>query len=351
MNRLKSRRNLGRFTPRVEALEDRSLLNATVIGQPFGTIATTGAVNQVVITDDGQFIRVFSDNGFVASFTEGTALTVKTIKTGSANSVFYDLLGFSSSGPNRTLFSSLDVNFGSGNGTLVVTVTSSLPNGLFAPGPVSNLIDNSNVQISTTTTAPPAGKIAGNTREFLSVGSIGTNAILSLFDNGGAGNDFYQAQLFGVQKSGSTVALTFFGNAGNDTALVFDGQDIQGTTNIGLHGGPGNDTGQVLYSGQLTGSLSVTDDGGPGVDKLFLRYELASGSNGTLSSQQNGGPDNETGAAALVHIIHKQSGDNPNIFAALTNGGPGTNTAFVTRALTSTSVFVIVVNAAVVPVF
>jgi hypothetical protein len=330
MNPLQSRQR-GRFIPEVEVLEDRSLLNASLIG---GQIVTTGEFNVVVITDDGQLVRVFSQNGFVGSFFEGTPLTVRARRPGSRNVIDYDLQGFSPSGPNLNVSGTLNVRFGVGSGTLNVTVTSALPTGLFGAGPVSDLTDASNVQITTTSTAGGSG---GGTQESLNVASIGANALLSMKDFGGGGNNSFQAGLFGVQKANSTVVLSFFGNAGNDTAIVRDTQDIQAgaTTAIDLHGGPGRDAESVFYAGQLQGRFQGVEDEGPGVDTLFLQSNLFAGSNGALVSFQNGGPGNDQ----MFNIVHKASGDSPTVFADI-DGGPGNNQASITTGNLPTNVFV-----------
>jgi hypothetical protein len=349
MKRLQSRRRV-RFTPTVEALEDRSLLSAT-LNIFTGQVVTTGAVNHVLITDDGQFVRVFSDNGFVGFLDEGTPVTVTTNSPGSNNTIFYDLDGQgdpTTPGPGPVLKSSLNVNFGFGPGALFVAVVSGLPNGLFAPaGAVSGLVSNSSVQVITTTTPPPARRlgpglpfqfvlgIAGNTQESLNVGNIGLGASLVMKDFGGAGNDSFTANLSGVQLPGSGVVLTFFGNGGNDSAHVIDSQLIAGQdlpsgrtaagTFIDMHGGPGNDGIGVVYTGQLLGTLQVSEDGGPGNDSLDLTYAIASGSNGSLFSAQQGGPDNDF----LLHIIRVAPGNAFPFIQASTDGGPGLDKAAI----------------------
>jgi hypothetical protein len=328
MKRLQSRQRV-RFTPTVEALEDRSLLNASITG--VGQVVTTGAVNSLVITDDGQFVRVISDNGFVGSFAEGTPVTVTTNTPGSSNTIFYDLQGVSPSGQGPILHSSLNVNFGFGPGALIVEVVSALPN-----VSLSGLVNNSSVQIGTATTPPPPTRrgggvrvFAGNTQETLNVGSIGQNASLVMKDFGGGGNDTFTANLSGAQVAGSAVVLSFFGNGGNDSAHVIDSQVIAGPslesglpaagTLIDLHGGRGNADFGVVYTGQLLGTLGVSEGGGPGSNNLDLLYGIAAGSNGSLFSAQQGGPDNDI----LRHIISVTPGNAVPFILASTDGGPG----------------------------
>jgi hypothetical protein len=334
MKRLQSRQRV-RFTPTVEVLEDRSLLNAS-LNTATGQVVLSGASNNVLITDDGQRVRVFTTDNFVGSVVEGIPITVTTKTPGSFSTIFYDLQGVPASGPGPVLKSSLNVNFGFGAGALFVAVVSSLPNGLFHPqGPVSGLVINSSVQVVTTTTPPPSPQRGGNTQVELDVGGIGVGASLVMKDFGGAGNDSFTANLSGIQAPGSGVFLTFFGNGGNDTAHVNDSQDIAGLdlpsgqtdagTFIDLHGGRGNDAIGVLYTGQLLGTLHVSADGGPGNDNLDLTYGIASGSNGSLFSAQQGGPDNDI----LLHIIRVAPGGAFPFTQASTDGGPGFDRAFI----------------------
>jgi hypothetical protein len=336
MKRLQSRQRV-RFTPTVEALEDRSLLNASATAPVPGTgqVVTTGAVNTVEITDDGQLVRVFSDNGLVGVFSEGTAVTVTTNNPGSRNNIFYVLQGVPASGQGPILHSNLFVNFGFGPGSLFVSVVSFVPSG--PGGPVSGLDNFSSVQITTITTPPPPrhfgfGFFAGTTQESLNVGSIGLGASLNMMDFGGAGNNSFTANLSGLQEAGSKVSLSFFGGGGHGRASVIDTQDIAGSslesgqpaagTFIGLDGGSGNDVDGVLYTGLLLGGLAVIENGGggPGNDNIGLTYGIAAGSPGSLFSAQKGGPGNDI----LLHSIRVAPGNAfPDILQASTDGGPG----------------------------
>jgi hypothetical protein len=313
MNRLPSRRHLGRFTPKVEALEDRSLLNATVAGT---SIITTAAVNQVLITDDGTTIRVFTDNSPaapLATFTEGTPITVTTNKTGSTNSVTFELLGTQTS----IVDANLAVNFGKGNGSLAVGTVSSLPTSLGGnSGGQSFLPGLSNVNI----TATSGG---GNTTVGLFVGDIGASAKLQLNDTGaGKGSNTFVVQLVGHQNIGSSVGLAFKGGDGANSASVYDTEDmVQGSTmNLDLGGKKGTDFFRVLYSGVLLGNLMVTANGGPGNDTISMAFELKSGSNsGSLTAAANGGKGDDN----LTEIVHKLGGDTTTVTATADGGVDG----------------------------
>jgi hypothetical protein len=320
MNRLPSRRPLGRFTPKVETLEDRSLLAVTIVGT---SIITTAAVNKILITDDGTTIRVFTDNSPtapLATFAEGTPLTVKTNKKGSTNSVTFDLLG----GNNpRSLNSTLAVNFGKGNGSLTAAVLLTLPTSLDGSGAgrVIALPDLSNVNI----TATSGG---GNTSVSLFLTSIGTASNVQFSDTGtGKGSNTFLADLefasekgLTGQKAGSTVGLTFHGGDGPNTATVTDTERMEegSTTNIDLSG-KGTDLFRVSYRGSLAGNLTVNANGGSGNDTITMQFDLLNLSTGSLTASENGGKGNDN----LTEVVHKLSTDNPTVTATADGGQDG----------------------------
>jgi hypothetical protein len=193
MGLLQSRQQRSRFSPRVEDLEGRSLLNATLIGN---VIKTTGAVNHVLITDNGITLSVFSDHGLLGSRAEGTPLTVIAGRKGSTNDVEYALLG--STNPNAanatTIISSLTVNFGTGKGELLAEVVAALPRVFGAPIAVSNLGAGSNVHVT-------ANSSRGNTKDTVFCNSLATGANIFLSDVDHGGNDSFSAFL-GVPLEG-----------------------------------------------------------------------------------------------------------------------------------------------------
>jgi hypothetical protein len=187
MSLLRVRPHPRRFTPRIEALEERSLLDATFVGD---VIKTTGAVNHVLITDNGTTISVFSDHGFLGSRAEGTALTVKAGKASSTNDVEYALLG--STDPNAanatTIIGNLTVNFGTGKGQLRTEVVATLPQVIDAPIAVSNLGAGSNVHVT-------ANSSRGNTEATVFCNSLATGAAVNVSDVDHGGNDSFSAFL------------------------------------------------------------------------------------------------------------------------------------------------------------
>jgi hypothetical protein len=193
MSLLRVRPDPRRVTPRVEALEERSLLDATFIGN---VIKTTGAVNHVLITDDGTTIKVFSDHGFLGSRPERTPLTVTAGKAGSTNDVEYALQG--STDPNAanatTIIGTLTVNFGTGKGQLRTEVVATLPQVIDAPLAVSNLGAGSNVHVT-------ANSSRGNTEATVFCNSLATGAGVNVSDVDHGGDDSFSAFL-GVPLAG-----------------------------------------------------------------------------------------------------------------------------------------------------
>jgi hypothetical protein len=321
-----------RFAPRVEVLEDRSLLDAKITGP--GQITTTAGVNHVAIIDDGQKITVFS-NGLVGSFDEGTPLTIRTNKKGSVNLITYVLPGSDDpNGPNAiTINASLTVNFGTGNGELDTSVVDPKTGTVTPTG--SNLGHGSQVQIT-------ANSTRGNIVDTFACGSIGNGATFSDVDNGGKGNDSFGGSLFGEEFSAATATLKLTGGDGNNSASIDDGQDIDSgaSTTIDLRcKGDSDDVNNLSahYEATVQGSLNVTVDAGPGNgNTIDLRCFLAAGSNGVLTSAAQTGP----GAAKVTDTVHKKL-SSATVNETATGIGKGSKTLTFTNGSTPQSVAVI----------
>jgi hypothetical protein len=336
MSLLQSRQRRSRFSPQVEVLEGRFLLNATLTGN---AIKTTGAVNHVLITDSGTTISVFSDNGLVGTRAEGTPLTLIAGKKGSSNFVEYYLLG--STNPNApsatTLDSTLTVNFGTGNGQLLTNMVASLPTMFGGPVFASNLGMGSNVHVAATSSR-------GNTQDTLICNALGNGASLSDVDHGGKGNDIFDAFFPpSTESGGASVNLAFFGGKGNNSTDIDDGQDINAgastTINVSSHGGLTNrEDLPVGYIGQLQGSLSVDDNAGRGTGNVIgLFFTLNPGSSGALTSSAKTGP----GPATVTDTVHKVTAtDTPTVFETAQGIGKGAKTLKSTNGSTTGSVAV-----------
>jgi hypothetical protein len=336
MSPLQSHPHRGRFAPQVEVLEDRFLLSATLLGN---VIKTTGAVNHVLITDNGTTISVFSDNGLVGTRAEGTPLTLLAGKKGSTNFVEYDLLG--STDPNAptatTLVSTLAVNFGTGNGQLLTKLVAALPTTFGSPTIASNLGMGSNVHVTATSSG-------GNTQDTLICNAIGTGASLSDVDHGGKGNDAFNAFFPpSTEFNGASVNLAFSGGKGNNSTDIDDGQDINAgastTVNVSSHGSITNRENLLMgYIGQLQGLLTVHDDAGPGTGNVVgLFFTLNPGSSGTLISSARTGP----GPATVTDTVHKVTAtDTPTVSETAQGIGKGAKTLKFTNGSTTGSVAV-----------
>jgi hypothetical protein len=332
MSLLQSRQLRSRFSPQVEGLEDRFLLNATLLGN---VIKTTGAVNHVLITDDGTTIKVFSDNGFVGSRAEGTPLTLIAGKKGSTNLVEYDLLG--STDPNApsatTLVSTLTVHFGTGNGQLLTKVVAALPTTFGTPTIASNLGRDSNVNVT-------ANSTRGNTQDTLICNAIGAGTSLSDVDHGGKGSDVFNAFFPpSTESNGASVNLAFFGGKGNNSTDIDDGQFIvasaSATINVSSKGSLTNRQNLLVgYTGQLAGSLAVDVHAGAGTGNLVgLFFTLNPGSSGTLISSATTGP----GPATVKDNVHKAAGDTPFVMETAQGFGKGAKTLFHTVGSTTSA--------------
>jgi hypothetical protein len=252
MNRLACHPGRGGYTPRIEALEDRCVLNAVITG--VGHIVTTGSVNHVLITDDGATIRVFADNSPWAALvmcSYGAPLTVSTKNPGSTNLITYEVLGpvpKVSTSPGGTtavaqapptIYGNLDVNFGSGIGQLWAQVLADLPTNLgsgfahsYAP---DGDLGGGNLKITTSGSGFTDVSFVGV--------NIGPSATVQLTDNGGNSGNNFLVQLNGRQDPGSQVNMTFQGGNGHDQVLVGDFQAIQpgATAVFNLDGQAGKD--------------------------------------------------------------------------------------------------------------
>jgi hypothetical protein len=336
MNQLQSRQHRSRFSPRVEALEDRFLLNATLLGN---MIKTTGAVNHVLITDNGTTISVFSDSGLVGTRAEGTPLTLLAGKKGSTNFVEYYLLG--STDPNAptatTLDSTLTVNFGTGNGQLLTNVVATLPTMFGSPVFASNLGMGSNVHVAATSSR-------GNTQDTLICNALGNGASVSDVEHGGQGNDSFNAFFPpSTESNGASVNVAFFGGKGNNSTDIDDGQDINAgastTINVSSRGSLTNRQDLLAgYIGQLRGSLTVDVNAGPGTGNVVGVFStLNTGSSGTLISSARTGP----GPATVTDTVHKVTAtDTPTVMETARGIGKGAKTLRFTNGSTTGSVAV-----------
>jgi hypothetical protein len=314
-------------------------LSATVTGP--GEITTTAAVNRVLMTDNGTQIKVFSDNGLVGSFLEGTPLTVQTSRPGSTNLITYALQGSDNQdADNATILnSSLNVDFGTGNGRLATVVLKTLPTSVVNlnvgdPANISNLGTFSNVQIATTSTR-------GNVGEAVVSGGLGLDANLSYVSSQGEGNHDFVALLSGTEDEGASATLQFTGGNGSNMVDINDTQQINtgASTNINLQfQSDSNHVGfiQVTYTGVLFGSLDVSADAGTGTNVIFLDFTLKQNSGGSLTAAATAGP----GAANVTEIVHKDAADGPFVFATATAVGDGLKQGFFTIGDSATSVAV-----------
>ena len=291
------------FRPGFEALEERTVLNATAIFNA-GTITIAGdkRSDSVVIKDEGNLdatkqVTVFI-NGQQALQVPSQQVNAIQFSMGKGNdSVEYDLTG-----------------------TLV---------GLGTPG-------------SPRTVSGDLGKgndhFTANIQGILASGQLGINV------TGGDGKDAMtvnmQSDMFGLAK----LDVTMDGGKGND-ALAFNsatgtplgGPGVEvgvGTQmNVNLLGGKDKDTIKMDYAGDLDGTLNFFADGAKGKDLISATFNLDAGSGFLINPGNVNVPNGVLLPTPAVLNAKIQGGaDNDNLTLAINrvaNGGNITITATV----------------------
>jgi hypothetical protein len=243
------------FVPRVETLEDRRLLAATVTAAADGTLMIHGGAenDRVRIFDNGTAAVdnvVVDVNGRMMS--PEVTVTHIIVKTGSGNdTVTYNLNGPLVASTSRNLF----VDLGPG----VNSFGARLRGGLLARSGLSMNVRGgtnlSNIGVKATGNFQIATGATLNL--ILAGGSAGPDIInadylgqligrINLFAEGGAGNDLINSQITVTPGSTGNVSAQLFGELGNDTlTLNARKQDLGDRVTFGgiLNGGEGINTG------------------------------------------------------------------------------------------------------------
>jgi hypothetical protein len=236
----------GRFSPRVEALEERCVPATFTFDGPTATLTVTGTAGKdaIVVTDNGTNNAgavTLAANG-VTLFTSGPTAGVNQVHTiqintlgGKHDSVVYNLIGDMIAN-NR----SISATFGNGKGDS------------FEANVNGNLV----------------------------------NSFLLLQANGGNGGDKLTGTVTGSLNGASFLGLLYKGGTGKDQISI----DATNSVNIGplaqltveADGGAGNDLVNVAYEGQLQGAFFLDANGGAGKDRVSATVTLDGLSNGLL---------------------------------------------------------------------
>jgi hypothetical protein len=336
MRSLSSRRQ--RFTPQLESLEERQLLNGAPISASLSgstlTVRGSQSNDNIQINDDGTHVQVFAFQPAGSSTSLGVFTNISNIVVdtrGGNDLVRYMIQGTNplqiGQPGNVAINHNLTASLGSGNDRFEANVvaTLQLPN---VATTLSSLGSGSHLSMNVS-----GG--AGDDVALFRAGIIGANSSLLFKFDGGAGNDNFTTQ-YGIpgvgQQANTSVRLVFTGDAGNDQAVVSVLGDLTSTSELSedLEGGAGNDSIFSLFNqGNMDGSVDLFTDGGAGNDKIFADYEMGGfNSFGRINAVELGDGGNDD----LTFIAHAHA--NPPSISALLNGGPGNDTAHFTGGAT-----------------
>jgi hypothetical protein len=330
MSRLKSRRNLGRFAPQVEALEDRSLLSVTV--SPAGTLLTITANgtgnNNVTITDTNGSVAVSANGSSLGTFTG--IVTVDYEGNSGKDTVVYILQG---TGPTSAI---------TGTHNLIARLKQGDDQftGIIA-GDLGTKSGSSTAQVNlgTGTDSAVAGGPGADTISLLDTKNIWTGSSLTVFGKTGpsqpsGGSDNLTVSLFGGEIAG-TVSLNLSGTQGSMdkatiTVNVFDMIDPGGVLSSGIANGNGRNTDTFNFVGVDNGTLSTTITGGSNKDVLDTEIGLQSGSKGMFTVSESGVHNsNGNGLDKLTEAI-RNLGSNTATGSGILDGGGNTGNCFNT---------------------
>jgi hypothetical protein len=274
----------GRYVPRLEALEERSLpaVNFFVIGTNllvFGpTTSHTPGPEHVVLVDNG----TGSANNITAigrqRFFPNVPITnVFVFLHGGHNSVSYNLTG------DLTVPRTVTVGLNGGHGHFDAVLRRNL--------------------------------LAGSSL-LLNVGGSGPN-------------DRIQTEVIGSVVGGASLQMNYTEQVGNNSIAVTSATSVSvgvgSLIQMDLFSGFGSGNIVADYQGQMNGRLGVFAQGGNGPDHIVADIEMAAGSTGTvIPSEVLGGLSNDF----LTFIIHNPGTAHANNL--ILDGNAGFNTAFRT---------------------
>jgi hypothetical protein len=310
MNRSHSVRRCARASLRVEQLEDRRVLNCTVLqsGQVL-LIRGDNHADVINVTDDGAGNITVNCNGLTKTSTF-SGVNIINIRGGNRGTsvITYDLTGALSG--QRIV----NVQGGKGNRVLNVMVGANLKSG-------ASLQINEN------------GGRGNDVVNFTQMGNLLAGSSLQFNSHGGRGTDTVNATLAGDVEAGSFLGLDLGAGRGRDLLHVSALNNVhiaQGALmNIVFRGGRTADQESFDYAGKVDGMLAVTANGGPSNDQIAINLSPTANSDGTILANVNGGP----GSDNLRLAIPVASSSKLTVLATL-DGGPGVDTCAATNNVT-----------------
>jgi hypothetical protein len=290
MSRSPSRVARYRFTPRLEALEDRSCpaVLVTLTGQTLTIVGDNHANVVTVHEDDGATDLEVRADGVKHNFAANAVTTIAVdLKAGNDQFTYNfgeDVFKF----PKTIL-----VKLGKGNDQ----VHFDLNDDTNAPGQFTTVKANLDIHVT-------GGK--GSDVVTADFGTVDSANVSLDVDLGQARRTQFFGRILGDLKGTAQETLDVQGGRRNDLLSVLadnnlanghPGIDIDAgaALEVHLHGGPGNDHLVANYQGKVAGSLAITEDGGPGNDDLTLAAHALNVPfpPGTVLSI-NGGPGHNT---------------------------------------------------------
>jgi hypothetical protein len=311
MSRSHSVRGCARVSLRVEQLEDRRVLNCTVMqsGQVLN-IRGDNHSDVINVTDDGAGGITVNCNGLMKTSTFN-GVSIINIRGGNRGTdvITYDLTGALSG--TRIV----NVHGGKGNRVLNVMVGANLKSG-------ASLQFNEN------------GGRGNDLVNFTDMGNLLAGSSLQFNSHGGRGNDTFNGMLAGNVEAGSFLGLDLGAGRGRDLLHVSALSDVhiaQGAlVDIVFRGGRTSDQESFDYAGKVDGMLAVTANGGPSNDLIAINLSPAASSDGTILANVNGGPGNDN----LRLAIPVTSSSSKLTVLATLDGGPGNDTCAATNNVT-----------------
>jgi hypothetical protein len=325
-----SRLARGRFAPTLEALEDRNMLSASAVFNPFTgvlTITGTNRADHVKIVDNGSAtaagaVRVFAEGLpiFSSPAVGGFVKSVSTINVNLLNG--NDSLDYQLTGTLAFAQRTLQADLGRGNDSFNADLNGNL--GLAAKLTLNVLGNDGRDTMKARMTGDVFGPFF-----FLPGASLQINM------DGGNDNDLMAVDLSGRVHSGGKVGVSLSGGFGDDVMNIRSlmNVDAGGTLSLAERGQFGDDLETISSFSQVKGTLQTQADGGPGQDRIATAITLLPGSNGTVQASEMGGPGNDN----LTLLVHKLSFfDFPTINAKV-DGGPDFDICHKTSNVVSTN--------------
>jgi hypothetical protein len=277
-HRERAGRQAGRFTPKVEALEERCVLAANFMVRN-GTLLITAPTTPTPTNDT----IIISDNG----------------GNGPNSVVAWDRAPFFPNVPIKQVV----VVARAGNDRVLYNLTGDLT----TSRTVTAFLGRGDDTFSATLR-----------RNIQSTGSLNLNAY------GGGGNDRLMATLIGSLFGNAKLNINYNGGRGNNILNIISATyvnvDAGSTLTENLAGNGQSDHVFADYVGVMNGNYSINESAGRRDSNLFADVELAPGSTGTVGpSELRGGPGNDN----LTFVVH-----NPGTASANDNtldGGGGLN--------------------------